>query len=71
MFGIQFSPTPCEIRAASIRWEQEIFPLKEIFNERLTASAMSDLKASAHNLVRFAREHAAKYAEYSGGFRGS
>lgn len=62
---------PSDIRAASMRWEQEIIPLKEIFIERLTTSAMSDLKASAHNLVRFAREHAAKYAEFSVGFRGS
>lgn len=59
------------VHGASIYWEQEVIQLKEISIDRLTTSAMSDLKASAHNLVRFAREHAAKYAEFSGGFRGS
>ena len=60
-----------DFQTASIRWEQEVIQLKEIFIERVTTSAMSDLQASAHNLVRFAREHAAKHTEFSAAFRGS
>lgn len=62
---------PSDVHNASIRWEQEVIQLKEIFIERLTARAMPDLKASAHNLAKFAREHAPKYTEFSSAFRGS